>query len=82
MGHKESDTAEAQGCIPKLLLEAQTKRWARLAQARAARLGCTSGVEAWGGGMGVEQEPALARLECLWGTLGTVRSRWEIGWSP
>lgn len=47
-----------------------------------AGLGCTSRGGAWGGGMGVEQEPAPARLEHLWGTLGTVRSRWEIGWSP
>lgn len=47
-----------------------------------AGLGCTSGVGAWGGGMGVEQEPAPARLERLWGMLGTVRGRWETGWSP
>lgn len=32
--------------------------------------------------MGVEREPAPARLEHLWGTLGTVRGRWETGWSP
>ena len=32
--------------------------------------------------MRVEQEPAPARLEHLWGTLGTVRGRWETGWSP
>lgn len=30
----------------------------------------------------MEREPAPARLEHLWGTLGTVRGRWETGWSP